>query len=77
MKKNFLEIGVIIIAIVLGIIIGKYSFSEKIITTQKIVMSERKDACEAKGGRYNYLYNSYSGEYYEDCQIDAVNIKEF
>ena len=39
------------------------------------ILSDRKDLCEQKGGKYNYLWLSGSGKYYEVCESEKKEIK--
>ena len=44
---------------------------------QRILISDRKTACEKLGGKYTFMWGDLSNKYYENCEIQSKRINNF
>lgn len=76
MKK---EITISLISLLFGLLLGILIVRYLIPNEVNVLVSDRKTACEVKGGKYslNYFDRETKGFYYEQCEVLKKEIKKF
>jgi hypothetical protein len=72
--KEFIKALLLLVVIFTVLFLG---FSWGLSTRQVHHLSERLEACEDAGGKYNYLWSNLGGYYYERCEIIDDEIHNF
>ena len=70
-QKNIIEWLLLALTFLVGGIVGSIVFPE----TKGVILSERQQSCEEKGGRYYYGYVDY--QYREVCNVEEREIEDF
>lgn len=71
------KVETFIIGAIFGVILVTTAFCFTGAFYKPIPISERKSACEEKGGKYHYNWNDISNRYYERCDVIEKEIKDF
>lgn len=72
MIKNFAVIVMVVSSFFLG-----YATRKPKTVTEKVLVSERMEACEAKGGHYRFSYGTFTGKYSEYCEAKTLEITDY
>ncbi len=76
-KTFLISLFCVYLVLVGGILYINLEMRHPVFSPQKVPISDRITACEAKGGKYMYYYSELFGEYRESCEILSQKITDF